>query len=169
MELNQLPKYDASDNPTGCCPRFKSEGWDKQEIHFKDKLFVRATTRSLFHTPLNMGRVFPKTYKQIEEADAVDIEQSAILSSDLSPWKSKHLFAVTKEVPGLEKVRLSGDYYTRGFDGPYINARYWFEEMKEYVKEKGFNTVKIFFYYTTCPKCAKVYRKNYVIGFAEAA
>lgn len=42
MELNKLPFYDASDNPTGCCPRFKPEGWDKQELHFKDKPFVKG-------------------------------------------------------------------------------------------------------------------------------
>ena len=169
MELNQLPTYDASDNPTGCCPRFKSEGWDKQELHFKDKLFVRATTRSFFHIPTNMGRVFSKTFDKIEKADAIDIEQSAILSYDLSPWKSEHYFAVTKEVPGLENVRLSGDYFTLVFEGPYKNTRYWYDKMKEYVKEKGFNPGRIFFYYTTCPGCAKHYGKNYVVGFGEAA
>lgn len=169
MELNQLPKYDTSDNPTGCCPRFKSEGWDRQELHFKDKLFVRATTRSLFHMPINMGHVFSKTFKEIEKANAVDVNQSAILSNDLSPWKSEHFFAVTKEVPGVENVRLSGDYFTRVFEGPYKNARYWYNEMKDYVKEKGSNPGKIYFFYTTCPKCAKYYGKNYVVGFGEAA
>ena len=44
METNALPKYDMSDNPTICCPRFNTEGWDEQELHFKDKLFVNAKT-----------------------------------------------------------------------------------------------------------------------------
>ena len=54
MKTNTLPKYDSSDNPTNCCPRFKPDGWDEQELHFEDKLFVKAETRSLAHIPLNM-------------------------------------------------------------------------------------------------------------------
>ena len=53
-----------------CCARFKPKGWDEQRLHFKDKRFVRATTRSIFHIPLNMGSVFPRTYKAIEAAKA---------------------------------------------------------------------------------------------------
>lgn len=169
MELNRLPKYDNSDNPTGCCPRFKTEGWDEQELHFKDKLFVRATTRSFFHIPLNMGRVFPKIFKQLEETDAMDMDDFAVLSNDVSAWKGEHYFAVTKEVPGLKNVKLSGDYFTRVFEGPYKDARNWYDEMKEYVTEKGRTPEKIYFFYTTCPKCAKEYGKNYVVGIAGAA
>jgi hypothetical protein len=58
MEINALPEYDTSDNPTGCCPKFHPENWDSQDLHFQDKLFVRAKTRSLGHIPLNMGSVF---------------------------------------------------------------------------------------------------------------
>ena len=48
MDINALPKYDMSDNPTNCCPRFNTDGWDEQELHFKDKLFVKTKTRSIF-------------------------------------------------------------------------------------------------------------------------
>ncbi len=168
MELNKLPKYDTSDNPTGCCPRFNPEDWDQQELHFKDKLFVKATTRSFFHIPINMGRVFPKTFKELEQANAMDMDDFAVLSYDISPWKGEHYFAVTKEVPGLENVRLSGDYLTHVFEGPYKNAREWYGEMKEYVEEKGKKPEKIYFFYTTCPKCAKEYGENYVVAIAGA-
>ena len=68
METNALPRYDSTDNPTRCCPRFNPAGWDDQELHFKDKLFVRAKTRSFAHMPLNMGPVFRKTFKAIDDA-----------------------------------------------------------------------------------------------------
>lgn len=55
MEINALPKYDKSYNPTNCCPRFKPEGWNEQELRFRNKLFVKANTRSIFHIPINMG------------------------------------------------------------------------------------------------------------------
>lgn len=34
MDINALTHYDMHDNPTHCFPRFKTEGWNKQELHF---------------------------------------------------------------------------------------------------------------------------------------
>lgn len=167
METNTLPRYDMSDNPTHCCPRFKPEGWDGQELHFRDKLFVKATTRSLFHIPLNMGTVYPRTFEAIENAQAVDLEQVIVLSIDPSPWRAEHLFAVTREVPGQEMVRLTGDYITKVFEGPYKKAPKWEKEMEQMAKAGGKRAVRTYFFYTTCPKCAKYYGKNYVVGVSE--
>ncbi len=169
MELNKTPTYDDSDNQTGCCPKFKPEGWNDQELHFKDKIFVKATTRSLFHIPINMGRVFAKTSEAIEQADAYDMEQFVVLTRDISPWKSEHYFAVTKEVPEEEVVRMSGDFMTQVFEGPYKEARNWYHQMQEKMEKAGKKAEEIYFFYTTCPRCAKVYGKNYVIGFGKAA
>jgi hypothetical protein len=167
METNVLPKYDMSDNPTGCCPRFKPEGWDEQELHFKDKLFVKATTRSIFHIPINMGSVFPRTFKAIEKAEAQNLDQFIVLSYDPSAWHGEHYFAVTKEVPEQEMARMTGDYFTKVFEGPYKNAPKWEKEMDTFVKSKGKEVVKTYFFYTTCPKCAKFYGKNYLVAVSE--
>ena len=167
MEINALPKYDASDNPTGCCPRFKTEGWDARQLHFKDKLFVKASNRSLFHIPLNMGSVFPKTFAAIEQAGAYSTDQVIVLSHDPSAWKGEHLFAVTKEVPGREMVRLSGDFLTKVFEGPYRDVPKWEKQMEKFVHGQGKRTKKTYYFYTTCPKCAKRYGKNYVVAVAE--
>ncbi|HTO31540.1 MAG TPA: hydrolase, partial [Pararhizobium sp.] len=59
---------------TGCCVKFNPEGWDGQELHFKDKPFLKAATRSVMHVPVNMGRVFARVFKHIEEAGAADAE-----------------------------------------------------------------------------------------------
>ena len=122
MNTNKLPNYDASDNPTGCCPRFKPNGWDRQTLHFDGKAFVRAQTRSLFHIPLNMSRVFKKTFAAIEAAGAQDTGQFIVLSHEISPWSAEHNFAVTKEVLGEEMCRLSGHFMTKVFEGSYRNA-----------------------------------------------
>ena len=167
MEVNQLPYYDMKDNPTGCCPRFHPEGWNEQELHFDHKPFVKAVTRSLLHIPLNMGRIFSKTFKAIEKAGATKEDEFLVLTDDVSPWKSEHYFSVTKNVPGEEMIYLNGDYLMRVFEGPYKNARLWYKEMEDYVRQKGKQPEKIYFYYTTCPKCAKYYRKNYVVGIAQ--
>ena len=167
METNVVPNYDLKDNPTGCCPRFKPEGWDGQDLHFDRKRFVKATTRSLFHIPLNMGRVYPRTFEEIEKAGAYDENDIIILSHDPSPWRGEHFFAVSKDVPGQEIVELSGNYLTRVFEGPFKDAPKWEKELQAYVESRGKRLKKTYFFYTTCPKCAKVYGKNYVVGVGE--
>ena len=167
MNTNELPVWDMSDNPTGCCPRFKPEGWEDKEVHFDNKLFVRATTRSVMHVPLNMGSVFPKTFAEIEKAGAVDPVSPIVLSRDLSAWKGEHLFAATKDVPDHEMVRLSGDFYLKVYEGPFKDAEDWDEDLADAVEESGHKVGERYFFYTTCPKCAKTYGKNYVVGFAK--
>ena len=142
MEINALPKYDMSENPTNCCPRFNTDGWDEQELHFKDKLFVKAKSRSLFHIPLNLGSVYPKTFNAIEKADAVDENDLIVLSYDPSAWTGEHYFSASKDVPGQEMVHLTGDYFTRVFEGPYKNAPKWEKEMNDYVISRGKQTKK---------------------------
>ena len=38
--------------------------------------------------------------------------------------------------------------------------------MKRYVKSQGKELKKMYFFYTTCPACAKVYGKNYTVILA---
>ncbi len=64
-------------------------------------------------------------------------------------------------------VRLSGDYLTKVFEGPFKDVPKWEKEMEAFVKEKGKQAKKIYYFYTTCPKCAKYYGKNYVVGVAQ--
>ena len=167
MEINALPKYDMSDNPTNCCPRFNTEGWDEQDLHFKDKLFVKAKTRSILHIPINMHSVFPKTLSAIETANALSEDNFIVLSYDPSSWRGEHYFSVTKKVPGQEMVYMTGDYLTKVFEGPYKNAPKWEKEMETFVEGKGKQMKKLYFFYTTCPKCAKFYGENYIVAVAE--
>lgn len=167
MQTNSLPHYDISENSTGCCPRFNPQGWDNQTLRFDEKLFVRATTKSALHIPLDMGRVFSRVQRHLEDSGATDPENMIVLSRDLSPWEAEHLFSATREVEGEEMTTLSGEFITRVFEGPYRMAKDWFHEMEVAAKAKGKTAKRIFFFYTTCPKCAKVYGENYVVGAAE--
>ena len=169
MQTNALPNYDQSENLTGCCPRFKPDGWDNQNLHFEDKLFLRAKTKSALHVPINMGSVFTDAQTSIEEAAAQEENQIVVLSRDLSPWKAEHLFAVTKEIPAHEMVRLSGDFTTKVFEGPFKDAKRWYDDMLAVAKKSGHEAEEVYFFYTTCPKCAKTYGENYVVGFAKLA
>ncbi len=166
MRTNEIPKYDASDNETNCCPRFHPAPWQDQDLHFENKPFVRASTISLFHMPLNMGSVFSRTWKAIESTHAND-GGFLVLSHDDSAWHAEHLFAVSKDVPDAEMVHLSGDFLTEVFEGPFSDTRKWCAEMERVVQAKGKQLQTMYFFYTTCPRCAKHYGKNYVVGVAK--
>lgn len=166
MEINRLPPLHDDDNPTGCCPRFHPKDWADVTLHFRNKRFLRATVRSLFHLPLDMGRVFTRTNQAIEAAEAYDPTDFIVLSRELSPWKSEHLFAVTHDLPGAAMTTLSGDFVTRVFEGPYRMAPAWGREMQAEAARLGVPDAEIWFYYTTCPKCAKAHGRNYVVGLA---
>ena len=166
-ETNKLPKMNMDTSETGCCPRFEPEGWDKNELQFDNKKFIKAETISLFHIPLNMGPVMKKVMTNIVDADAASKEEYFMLSYDPSPWKSEHYISVEKDVPGQKLTTLSGKYLTKVFEGPYKEARHWADAMKEHVNSNNNELKKLYFFYTTCPKCAKHYGKNYVVGVAE--
>ncbi|MFH2097560.1 MAG: hydrolase [bacterium] len=152
---------------TGCCPKFNPEGWDNQAITFDNKKFVKTKVKSFLHMPLNMGSVFKRAMANIEKAQASPPDHYLILSYDVSPWYGYHYLAVTKDVPNEEMATLSGNYLTKVFEGPYQNAGKWAKEMEEYVKTQGKELKKLYFFYTTCPKCLKHFGKNYVVVFAE--
>ncbi len=163
MQVNALPDYDT----TGCCPRFNPEGWDHRILHFKDKLFVQATTKSLMHVPVNMGTVFTRVQDHMEADSALGPKNMLVLSRDLSAWEAEHYFAAGAHVVDEEMTRISGTFITRAFEGPYRKAKDWAHEMEIAAKARGHEAKRVFMFYTTCPKCAKAYGENYVVGIAE--
>lgn len=156
--------------PTQCCPQFDPVPWDGKEIIWQDKLFIKDTMRQFLHMPLPgvFGKTVTRMWKKIEDAGAkTETKDFLMLAYDPSPWKSELYINVTREVPGAENVKLSGNYLTRVFEGPYNSVPKWIAEMDKYVGQKGKKVKKYYFYYTTCPKCAKIYGKNYVVLFAQ--
>lgn len=167
MQTNTLPHYESSDAPTRCCPRFDPAGWDGAELHFRKKRFVRAATHSAMHVPVDMSEVFARVDEHIEAAGGYDPDNVIVLSRDLSPWKAEHLFSVDRDVPGEDMTELTGDFVTKVFEGPYSQAKTWQREMEDIVRARGKAPGRIYFFYTTCPKCAAAYGRNYVVGVAE--
>ncbi|MFZ5364541.1 MAG: hydrolase [Patescibacteria group bacterium] len=150
---------------TGCCEPFNPEPWQDKEIRWENKLFVKDHVTSFLHMPLNMGKKIIKNMALIEKAGATG--EQLMLTDEKSSWGSDIYISVTREVPGAEMANLSGTFLTKVFEGPYQNAGKWAKEMVEYVKSKNKNLKKLYFSYTTCPKCAKAYGKNYVVLFAQ--
>lgn len=158
MTLNHVPKL-SKDKPTGCCPRFNPKDWDGKSFEFKNKPFVRAIAHSIFYIPLDMSIMMKRAMAAIINAGAESPDEFVMLSRDLSPWQCEHFLSVTKAVPGQENVKLTGKFKARVFEGPYKDAPNWIKAMN--------TKKKVYLYYTTCPKCVRVYGYNYVVALAQ--
>lgn len=159
---------------TGCCEPFDPLPWENpstgsgpgREIVWDRKRFVKDRVTSFLHMPLNMGGKVVKNMKLIEAA-AAKAPHQLMLTDENSLWGADIYIDVAKDVPGAQMAELSGKFLTKVFEGPYNKAGQWAKEMAEYVKGRGQTMQKLYFSYTTCPKCAKAYGKNYVVLFAQ--
>lgn len=151
---------------TGCCKRFNPAPWDGKEITWKGRLFLKDHVTSFFHIPLNMDKIMEKDMGMIAKAGALDQDQ-IMLSDEKSMWGSDIFIAVSKEVPGAKMERISGTFLTKVFEGQYSDMGRWIKEMEKFVESKGRKQKKLYFFYTTCPACAKVYGKNWTVLVAE--
>lgn len=151
---------------TGCCLKFDPKPWQNKTIRWKGKSFVKSRIRTFFHIPLNFGSVIEKTTELMDKVSALSLNFVA-LYDETSLWSVDAYFSTTRKVPGIENVKISGTFLTKVFEGPYRNMGGWIKEMNTYVEKKGKKSKKMYFYYTTCPKCAKYYGKNYVVIFAQ--
>jgi hypothetical protein len=151
---------------TGCCPRFNPAPWKDKKIVWKNRLFLKDHIVSFLHIPLNFSQVIVKNMEKIKAAGALS-PKPLMLSDENSMWGSDVYIAVTKSVPGAEIVRLSGTFLTKVFEGSYKDMGKWISETNRYVASKGKKAKKLYFFYTTCPACAKHYGKNYTVILAE--
>ena len=150
---------------TGCCKPFQPKPWDEKEKTWKNKLFVKDHVTNFLHIPLNMDKVMLKNVKRIEDAKA--FPKTPVMLSDESLWGSDIYIEVTKNIKGAKMEKISGKFLTKVFEGPYQDAGKWAKEMEKFVESRKKKMKKLYFFYTTCPSCAKAYGKNYVVLVAE--
>jgi len=159
-------KYDNSE--TGCCAKLEPELWDDKTFEWRDRPFLKDHMRAFLHIPLDFGSVISRDHAAIEQAAAYP-EQPLWLTEEVSPWGSDVYVAVDRDVPKATMVKLSGTFMTKVFEGPYRHIGKWMTEMEQLVAAKGRKIDKTYFFYATCPKCAKHYGKNQVVLFARLA
>jgi len=156
---------DTQSNPI-CCPPFNPEPWNEKEVVWDNKRFVKDRVRSFLHIPLNFAGVMKRNVSLIEAAQAVQ-EDMIVLADENSLWGADVYISVPRDVPNARMAEISGTFLTKVFEGPFQDIRLWIREMENYVRSQGRELKKLYLYYTTCPKCAKVYGKNYVVLLAQ--
>ncbi len=167
LATNHVPPTDLLDRPTGCCPRFHADLWDDQALHFENKRFARATSCSVKHVPQDMAPAYAAAACAIEKAGAWHDNEMLVLNRIVPGGAAEHLFAVRKDVPQLEMVRLDGDYRTRVFEGPYDDAPRWQDQFRRDLARRGLEVARLYLYFTTCPACAEALGANYVVAVAR--
>ena len=153
-----------------CCPEFNPEPWDNKTHEWINKPFIRKNLPQFMHVPLPFiyAKTLGKMWKDAQDAGAApEIKDFLLLAYDPSPWKSELFMNVTKEVPGAENIKLTGTFISKVFDGPYNHIPKYLNEFRSYLESVEKKAKKYYFYYTTCPKCAKKYGHNYIVAFAE--
>lgn len=149
-----------------CCPRFDPAPWQERWITLDGKCFVKDRVRSCLRIPLNFGAVMVRNMAAIQKAGA-EASGMIVLSDENSLWGADIYLEVAKEVPGTQMATISGTFLAQAYEGPYRDISKWIADMKKRVEAKGKVLRKLYFYYTTCPKCAKKYGKNYIVLFAQ--
>jgi hypothetical protein len=145
-----------------CCPKFDPAPWDNQVFEWDNKLFIRDKVFTLFFMPVNFGGAMRRLNKKVDNAGAT-MPDWLCLSEHTSKWNMDLYLAVDREIPGAENATLSGKFYSKVYEGPFRDTGKWTEKFKKSAKERGFEIKKWYMWYTTCPKCAKKYGKNYVV------
>lgn len=151
---------------TECCPRFEPGPWDGKVVSWENKRFLKDRVLSFLHIPLNFAAVMKRSMAAIEAAGAIP-DEVIVLSDENSLWGADVYIAISKDIPGARTTTLSGTFLAKVFEGPYREMRNWIGEMNSFVKNKEKAIQTLYFYYTTCPKCAKKYGKNYVVILAR--
>jgi hypothetical protein len=151
-----------------CCPPFDPAPWDGKVWEWENKQFIRDRVKTFFFIPLTFAKVIIRMNAKVEEAGAT-IPDRLCLSDHTSRWNMDLYLAVDREIPGAENVTLSGSYLTKVYEGPYGDTGKWCKDFESYVAGKNLTIKKWFMWYTTCPRCAEKYGKNYVVIVAQVA
>lgn len=151
---------------TGCCPRFNPEPWHDKMLEWNNKKFIKDKVRTLWYIPLNFGGAMTRLITKVDVSGAESVDLMA-LSDHTSKWNMDIYLAVDREIPGAVNAEVTGNFYSRVYEGNFKDTALWHKDFSTESSAKGYKTGKRYMWYTTCPKCAKAYGKNYVVIIAE--
>lgn len=149
-----------------CCPKFNPKPWDGKIVEWKNKKFIQDKVFTIFYVPLNYGSVMKRIMTKTESAKAKCVDYM-VLSEHTSKWNINVYAAVDKKVPNAKNLTLSGKFLSKVYEGDFKKTGEWSKDFESYIKSKKFKMKKMYMWYTTCPKCAKKWGKNYVVFFAQ--
>lgn len=149
-----------------CCPSFEPAPWDRKLHSWTDKKFIKDSVCTLFYMPMNFGAVMRRTDKLIKAAGST-IPDYLALADHTSKWNMDLYLSVDKVIPGAQNTTLSGTFASKVYEGSFKETGNWHKDFEKWCITMNYKSLKNYMWYTTCPKCAKKYGKNYVVFFAQ--
>ncbi|MFH1126446.1 MAG: hydrolase [Candidatus Altiarchaeota archaeon] len=149
-----------------CCPRLKSDDWDKKTFEWKNKPFYKTKYLSFFRIPLTYRGAVKKSL-EVLKAKGLVRDPMLMLAEEESMFYSTLLVEMSGDDENLPVRRLSGTYVSMFFEGGYRDTPRWIREMVDYCTIQGERPKELYFFYATCPKCAKYYGSAQTVLFAR--
>jgi hypothetical protein len=149
-----------------CCPEFDPVPWDDKTVIWDNKKFIRDRVCTIFYMPVNFGKVMKRMNEKAAAAAAI-MPDGLCLSDHTSKWNMDMFLAVDREIANAENTTLTGKFYGKVYEGPFRDTAKWISDYKNVAGSKGFSIKQLYMWYTTCPKCAKKYGKNYVVILSQ--
>jgi len=132
------------------------------EFEWKNKLFIKDKVFTILYMPVNFGTVMTRMQANVEKVGAKSPEWLC-LSEHTSMWNMNTYLAVDRDIPAANTIAMSGKFISVVYEGDFSKTGDWMKDFDEYAKAKGYTVSSVYMWYTTCPKCAKKYGKNYVV------
>lgn len=147
---------------TGCCPKFNPEPWEDKILDWDNKKFIKDKVFTWFFMPVNFGPVVKRMMGKVEKSGGKALDWMG-LSAHTSKWNMDLYVAVDKEIHDAENVTMNGKFFSKVYEGNFKDTGKWCKDFENHAKDKNLKITKWYMWYTTCPKCAKKYGKNYVV------
>ncbi len=148
------------------CPRLVREEWDRQIHQWDKKPFYALPYRSFFGWPTNLAR---------QTAAAVDLlSRRGLLESipinfavNEQSFGGTLLISINRNVKDLETRAISGKFMSFFFEGKYTQRTDWIRQVYRYGRANNLNFHELYFWYATCPTCAKKQGYAQVVIFGK--
>lgn len=149
-----------------CCPPFDPTPWDNKLFEWNNKLFIKDKVQTFFFMPLNFGKVVRRLDKKLK-ANGADFSDAVCLSEHTGKWNMNIYVSLHKEINDPSLKRFNGLFFSKVYEGNFKDTGKWCKDYETFTNAKGYTMKKMYMWYTTCPKCAKKYGKNYTVILSE--
>lgn len=153
---------------TECCPRFNPAPWDNRTFEWAGRKFIKDKVFTLFYMPMNFGAVIKRMMAKVQAAGASTSDNMG-LSDHTSKWNMDLYVGVDREIPDAQNATISGKFFSKVYEGNFKETGKWCQDFQAAAKAQGYEVAKLYMWYTTCPRCAKKYGKNYVVIIGKLA
>lgn len=153
---------------SNCCPEVRKEDWEYVQ-HEWNKYFLEGNVFQLFRMPLNYGSVLKKLAAAAKARNWDKHGNPLVLTQETGFFSMQMLLELFRPDPKADGVVFfSGSFISHYYEGPYSGLGKAVQELDDYVtKATGLPPKDYFFWYTTCPKCAKERGNPVTVIFAR--